>query len=117
MKKPQRIFIHKAGDNAAIILLVIAIVSIIVLLVVIANQHNERVPNFKKVVTITDFQGPLMDGYSFLDTAAKDKISSMGPDKVDIRQDLGVKATITTYKDGHTHTTETADVWMWRYIQ
>lgn len=117
MKKPQKIFIHKAADKTAVILLIIVIVSIIVMLVFIVKQHHERVPNTSKVVTITGFQDPLMDGYSFLDTAAKDKISSMGPDKVDVRQDLGVKATITTYKDGHTHTTESADVWMWKYIQ
>ena len=117
MKKPQKIFIHKAADNAAIILLIIAVVSIIVMLVVIVKQHHERVPNSSKVVTITGFQDPLMDGYSFLDTAAKDKIFRMGPDKVDVRQDLGVKATITTYRDGHTHTIESADVWMWKMVQ
>lgn len=115
MKKSQKIFIHKVADNIAIILLIIAVITIIVALVVIVKREEVRSPD--KVVTITGFQEPLMDGYSFLDTAAKDKISSMGSDKVDIRQDLGVKATITTYRDGQTHTIESADVWMWKMVQ
>ena len=117
MKKPQRIFIHKVADNTAVILLIIAIIAIVGMLALIVKQHNEMVPNSSKVVTITGFQDPLMDGYSFLDTSAKDKIFRMGPDKVDVRQDLGVKATITTYRDGHTHTIESADVWMWKMVQ
>lgn len=117
MKNPQRIFIHRAADTTAVILMISAILAIIVMLVIIAKQHNERLPTFDKVVTITGFQDPLMDGYSFLDTSTKDKIFRMGPDKVDVRQDLGVKATITTYRDGQTHTTETADVWMWKMVQ
>lgn len=78
----------------------------------ITDQHSND-----KVVTITGFQEPMMLGYSFLDTADKQRLSSLGPDRVDIRQDLGVKATITTYVDGKTHRIETADVWMWRLVE
>ena len=80
----------------------------------ITCQHST---DTDKVVTITGFQEPMMLGYSFLDTADKQRLSSLGPDRVDIKQDLGVKATITTYVDGKTHRIETADVWMWRLVE
>lgn len=114
MKHQQRIFMRKVADNAATILVFVMAVAVIAMLVVIAKQHVERPPPLK-TVTITGFQEPMMMGYSFLDT--KDKLKLSANEKVDIRQDLGVKAAITTYRDNETHTVDTADVLMWRMVQ
>lgn len=95
----------------------IIIVIFISTIMVAVNTYQSYIASTanSKVVTITGFQEPLMQGYSFLDTSDKKLLSSLG--KVEIRQDLGVKATITTYRDNETPTVEIADVWMWRMVQ
>ena len=101
-------------DGMATIFILLIITINVSMLVVIAKQHDER-PAPYKTVTITGFQEPLMQGYSFLET--RDKLRLSGIDKMEMRQDLGVKATITTYRENETPTVETADVWMWRIVQ
>lgn len=105
---------HKIVDNTATILVFVLVAVVITMLIIIAKQHVERPAPFK-TVTITGFQEPLLMGYSFLESSDKIKLSAK--DKVDIRQDLGVKATITTYRDKETPIVEIADVWMWRMVQ